>query len=178
MDELKAINRKSMNLMQTDKDNPSAFTFIPQNGGGAVEVKLSMNALDEYDIIKSESSEASSKNSSFKLNGHKEDGKQLTNVRYSIIDVNTLNNEPRYIISKGYTAKRKDEIFLPLGTVVGELDKKDNRSYVVAFTKNGEELDRGWVPSFCLQLREEATEITSKEGLLLTYIWFFAYSER
>lgn len=134
------------------------ITVIPHNG--SVSVTIAPNdTLDEYDIISSEKSDSSSLTTP-KVNGH---GKH-NNPRYSTIDVDVLNDQPRYVISKGYTAKRKDEIFLPLGTVVGVLDTKDNRSYVVAFTKNGRELDRGWVPSFCLQLKEEAVEITSKEG--------------
>ena len=44
------------------------------------------------------------------------------------------------------------------------MHKQDDRSYVVAFTKQNTELDRGWLPTYCLTLKTEAVEITSKEG--------------
>ena len=68
----------------------------------------------------------------------------------------------------GYTAKRKDEVHLPLGTEITVTQKKNDRSYVVAFTKKNTELDRGWLPSYCLTLKTEATDINSKEGITLT----------
>ena len=69
-----------------------------------------------------------------------------------------------FICTTGYTAKRKDEVHLPLGTEVTVIQKKNDRSYVVAFTKQNTELDRGWLPSYCLTLKTEATDINSKEG--------------
>ena len=67
--------------------------------------------------------------------------------------------------SLGYTAKRKDEVHLPLGTEVTVIQRNNDRSYVVAFTKQNTELDRGWLPSYCLTLKAEATDINSKEGI-------------
>ena len=73
-----------------------------------------------------------------------------------------------YIVFKGYTAKRKDEISLPLGTTVYILAEKIQRKYVAAVTSLGQEFDRGWVPYFCLQLKDEAVDVRSMEGIKST----------
>ena len=36
---------------------------------------------------------------------------------------------------------------------------------MIAFSKHGLEFDRGWLPSFSLQRKEDAIEITSEQGI-------------
>ena len=74
-------------------------------------------------------------------------------------------SKPHYVVCRGYTAKQKDEVPLPIGTEVCVLDKKDSRSFVVALSKHGQEFDRGWLPSFCLQLKKDAIDISSEQGV-------------
>lgn len=76
-----------------------------------------------------------------------------------------IDDKPRFLVTKGYNAKRKDEIQLPLGSEVCLCEEVAGRSFVVALSKHGKELDRGWVPTFCLQRKEDAVDIQSKEGI-------------
>ena len=157
--EVNSINVFTLNGSQ---HKPVEIVINPQSGTMDQTPPEKEDSFGEYDIISSERSDSSGRNL-VKLNGHSR--KRDSTIRYSRIEFDTVKEQPKYVVSKSYTAKRKDEIFLPLGTEVGVADKKDNRSFVIAHAKDGQELDRGWVPSFALQLKEEAVEITSKEGL-------------
>jgi len=126
--------------------------IVPQNGRVTLSAPTDQ-LFDEYDIISS--------SESGKVNGH---GHQPIKIVESPA-LEILLTQPRYVISKGYTAKRNDEIHLPLGTEMAVVQRQHDRSYVVAFTKQNMELDRGWLPTYCLTLKEEAVEITSKEGI-------------
>lgn len=156
---------EAFNLLNTKVDNNIEVEEVPN-----IPIKQTItetpNVVLEVDIV-----EASPNSSSKEL---------LENVlmEYEIIDTTVINSKndavkatdfkdkPQYIVSKGYTAKKKDEIHLPLGSEVCILDTKNDRSFVVVLDKSGQELDRGWIPTFCLQRKEDAVYITSKEGII------------
>lgn len=77
-----------------------------------------------------------------------------------------LSNKPKYLITKGYNAKKKDELQLQLGTEVYVLNAADDRSFVIAVDRKGEEIARGRIPSFSIQRKEDAKDLQSKEGLI------------
>ena len=84
------------------------------------------------------------------------------------VQIKSFNNQLKYIIAQGYTAKKKDELNLPLGSEVFVLEEKGERSYVAAMSKHGQELDRGWVPTFSLQKKEDADrDLVSEKGSYL-----------
>ena len=165
---LREFESNSKNANQQRRVQQDEAVIVPQNGRVTLSAP-SDQMLDEYDIISSAPSSESSK-----VNGHGQT--QPVPVESPAFEV--LVKQPRYVISKGYTAKRKDEIHLPLGTQVAVVQREHDRSYVVAFTKQNMELDRGWLPTYCLTLKEEAVEITSKEGMLLTCLLYTSPSPR
>lgn len=88
----------------------------------------------------------------------------LNDINDDIVTTSSFEENVPYIVYKGYTAKQKDEISLPLGTEVFILEEKDERKHVAALNNAGQEFDRGWVPSFCLLLKEDAVDTTSIDG--------------
>ena len=77
-----------------------------------------------------------------------------------------LSNKPKYLVTKGYNAKKKDELQLQLGTEVYVLNAADDRSFVIVVDRKGDEIARGWIPSFSIQRKEDAKDLQSKEGLI------------
>ena len=70
-----------------------------------------------------------------------------------------------FVIAKVYTPKRKDELHLTPGEEILVLHEKDDRCFVAVLDEQGAELERGWVPRFCMKTKDELERLKSDKGM-------------